>query len=243
MIVDEAMERVEAAAAAALDKRQPRGRRHGHPPGIQNYVRHVVRDQPFGAAEHLFERAGRVEQGETIRGRDRRDPGVGVVNDPVDAEDAIVFDVGHGAFGGDVQSAIEIADPQPAARVDGESRHVPVGETAAFVAGDAPEARGPAVDGVNAVARHAVERTIGLDEALDRRRRLGDNRPRTPRQPRCQIEFGDTVVHRPDDQRSASNRQGAGEQPIANGSDVLPAVEFRNADGGSDEGPAAVHRN
>src|SRR5206468_13015361 len=109
-----------------------------------NHIGHVVGDQSCGAAEHLFARAGCVEYGETVRGRDRSDPGVGVVNDAVDAEDAIVFDVRHGAFGDDVQSAIEITDPEPAARVDGESRHVPVGETAAFVAGDAPEARGPA---------------------------------------------------------------------------------------------------
>ena len=96
---------------------------------------------------------------------------------------------------------------------------------------------------MNAVVRHAVQRAIGLEKALDRRRRVGNHRARTPRQARCQLEFGDALVDGPGNEGSASDCQGAGKQPLADRTDVLSGLELRDADGGSHERPTAIHSN
>ena len=128
VIVHQPMKDVETAYAGAIDERKARGRGHHHASIAESDVGDVIGKEAVLAAHHLARLRARIEQHQAIRRCHRGARVFRIRDDAIDAEQGVVFMM-DGVFQTGihyVESAIEIADPQPAA-AQRQRRHVAVG--------------------------------------------------------------------------------------------------------------------
>ena len=168
-----------------------------------------------------------------------------VVDDAVDAKHAVVFDVLRALAlrGQDVEAAVEIADPEPAGRVEGQRGDVAVGQPACVRADDATQAAGPIVHRVQRVLRQRVQRAVGLHEALDRSGRVVQDRPRAAGRSGAERNLRERRVERADEQSVAPDGHGPGEQAGTERADVMAAFELGDAERRADVRAVAVGGN
>ena len=166
-----------------------------------------------------------------------------VVDDAVDAEHAVVFDVLRALAlrGQDVEAAVEIADPEPAGRVEGQRRDVAVGHPACVRADEATQAAGPIVHRVQRVLGQRVQRAAGVARSAgsERARRAGSVARRADDRAPSGISR-ERRVERADQQRVAPDGHGPGEQAGTERADVTAAFELGDAERGADVRAVAV---
>ena len=183
VVVDQALEGVQAPHFGCVDKGEPGRRGHGHALGIERNIRNMVGDQSLRAPQHLSRFAPGVKEHETVCGGHGSHIPVLRADDAVNAEKILVFVMGCASAGGikNIQAPIEITDPHSSGSVDGQRRDVPIGQQGFVMRENLAPLPPAVVHCVQPFFRERQYRPVHFEETLHRSRERLASRPRSAR--------------------------------------------------------------